>query len=201
MRIWVPRDAAARALGADAVAEAILAEARRRGVEVELVRNGSRGMVWLEPLVEAETARGRTAFGPVATRDVAGLFDAGFGAHPLALGPVEEIPFFARQTRLTFARCGLIDPLSLAEYEALFDDLRALGLRRCEGGELGVAVPGALRGLGGGGGGDRGGGGFGFGLGSASGEHTQRGADHRGGGDYPGDALTTGTRCAGPSGR
>ena len=118
MRIWVPRDAAARALGADAVAEAILAEARRRGVEVELVRNGSRGMVWLEPLVEAETARGRTAFGPVATRDVAGLFDAGFGAHPLALGPVEEIPFFARQTRLTFARCGLIDPLSLAEYEA-----------------------------------------------------------------------------------
>ena len=93
-------------------------EAARRGVEVELVRNGTRGMVWLEPLVEVETAAGRTAFGPVAAGDVAGLFDAGFGAHPLALGPVEEIPFFARQTRLTFARCGLIDPLSLAEYEA-----------------------------------------------------------------------------------
>ena len=75
-------------------------------------------MVWLEPLVEVETEAGRTAFGPVAEADVAGLFDAGFGAHPLALGPVEAIPFFARQTRLTFARCGLIDPLSLAEYEA-----------------------------------------------------------------------------------
>jgi formate dehydrogenase iron-sulfur subunit len=118
MRIFVPRDAAARALGSDAVAEAVTAEAARRGVEVELVRNGSRGMVWLEPLVEVETAAGRTAFGPVAAGDVAGLFNAGFGKHPLALGPVEAIPFFARQTRLTFVRCGLIDPLSLAEYEA-----------------------------------------------------------------------------------
>jgi len=118
MRIYVPRDAAARALGADAVARAVAAEAARRGVEVKLVRNGTRGMVWLEPLVEVETAGGRTAFGPVSAADVASLFAAGFGDHPLALGPVEGIPFFARQTRLTFARCGLIDPLSLAEYEA-----------------------------------------------------------------------------------
>ncbi|MBP7001135.1 NADH-quinone oxidoreductase subunit NuoF [Amaricoccus sp.] len=118
MRIYVPRDAAAKALGAEAVARAAAAEAARRGMVVEIVRNGSRGMVWLEPLVEVETAAGRTAFGPVAAGDVAGLFDAGFGAHPLALGPVEAIPFFAKQTRLTFARCGLIDPLSLAEYEA-----------------------------------------------------------------------------------
>ena len=146
MRVFVPRDAAARALGADAVARAVAAEAGRRGVAVELVRNGSRGMVWLEPLVEVETDAGRTAFGPVAQADVAGLFDAGFGAHPLALGPVEEIPFFARQTRLVFARCGLIDPLSLAEYEAhgglaglrralamdgqaIVDEVKASGLR------------------------------------------------------------------------
>jgi formate dehydrogenase iron-sulfur subunit len=118
VRLYVPRDAAAKALGADAVADAVAAEARRRGMEVEVVRNGTRGMIWLEPLVEVETATGRTGFGPVAADDVPGLFDAGFGAHPLALGPVEAIPYFARQTRLTFARCGLIDPLSLAEYEA-----------------------------------------------------------------------------------
>ena len=135
MRVFVPRDAAARALGADAVARAVAAEAAARGIDVELVRNGTRGMIWLEPLVEVEvdagTGGGRTAFGPVAAADVPGLFDAGFGAHPLALGPVEDIPFFARQTRLTFARCGLIDPLSLAEYEAhggLAGLRRALGL-------------------------------------------------------------------------
>ncbi len=131
MRIFVPRDAAAKALGAEAVAREVAAEAARRGLAVEIVRNGTRGMVWLEPLVEVETAAGRTAFGPVAAGDVAGLFEAGFGEHPLALGPVEEIPFFARQTRLTFARCGLIDPLSLAEYEAhggLSGLRRALGM-------------------------------------------------------------------------
>lgn len=118
MRVYVPRDAAARALGADAVAEAIEKEAENRGVEVEIIRNGTRGMIWLEPLVEVETKAGRTGFGPVTVADVPGLFDAEFGEHELALGAVEEIPFFKRQTRLTFARCGLIDPLSLAEYEA-----------------------------------------------------------------------------------
>jgi len=118
MRVFVPRDAAARALRADAVADAVAAEAKRRGVEIELVRNGTRGMIWLEPLVEVETAAGRTSFGPVRPEDVPALFDAAFAGHPLALGPVEAIPFFARQTRLTFARCGLIDPLSLEEYEA-----------------------------------------------------------------------------------
>jgi formate dehydrogenase iron-sulfur subunit len=118
MRIYVPRDAAAKALGADDVAARVAAEGRSRGLDVEIVRNGTRGMVWLEPLVEVETAEGRTAFGPVGAGDVASLFDAGFGDHALALGRVEDIPFFAGQTRLTFARCGLIDPLSLAEYEA-----------------------------------------------------------------------------------
>ncbi|WP_375691506.1 NADH-ubiquinone oxidoreductase-F iron-sulfur binding region domain-containing protein [Pseudooceanicola sp. LIPI14-2-Ac024] len=118
MKVYVPRDAAARALGADAVAAAILREAAARGVTVELVRNGTRGMVWLEPLVEVATDAGRTAFGPVTAADVPALFDAGFGNHPLALGPVEAIPFFAKQTRLTFARCGLTDPLSLSDYEA-----------------------------------------------------------------------------------
>ncbi|TNC52425.1 formate dehydrogenase [Rubellimicrobium rubrum] len=117
MKVYVPRDAAARSLGSDQVAHAVILEASRRGVSVDLVRNGSRGMVWLEPMVEIETAEGRTAFGPMTPADVPALFDAP-AKHPKALGPVDQIPWFARQTRLTFARVGLIDPLSLADYEA-----------------------------------------------------------------------------------
>ncbi|PZQ97934.1 MAG: formate dehydrogenase [Cereibacter sphaeroides] len=118
MKIYVPRDAAARALGADEVAAAIQGEAARRGMDVTVVRNGTRGMIWLEPLVEIDTPQGRMAYGPVSADDVAGLFDADFGAHPLALGVTEDLPWMARQTRLTFARCGVTDPLSLADYKA-----------------------------------------------------------------------------------
>ncbi len=117
MKIYVPLDAAAKALGADEVAAAVLAEAARRGVEVTLVRNGSRGMVWLEPLVEVETATGRMGFGPCDVSDVAGLF-GDLADHPKYVGLVEAIPFFARQTRLTFARVGVTDPLSLDDYQA-----------------------------------------------------------------------------------
>ncbi len=117
MKIWVPSDAAARACGADALVPAIVAEAARRGIAVEIARNGSRGMVWLEPLVEIETPAGRIGFGPMTLADVPGLFEAP-EAHPKAQGLVEEIAFFKRQTRLTFARCGRIDPLDLAAYEA-----------------------------------------------------------------------------------
>jgi formate dehydrogenase iron-sulfur subunit len=118
--IFVPRDAAALALGADRVAKAIAQEIESRGLDARLVRNGSRGMVWLEPLVEVGTDRGRVAYGPVKTGDVAGLFDAGLmdgGGHDLCLGLTEEIPFLRQQTRLTFARCGITDPLSLEDYQ------------------------------------------------------------------------------------
>jgi formate dehydrogenase iron-sulfur subunit len=121
MRVFVPCDAAALAVGADKVAAAIRAEAQARGVAVEIIRTGSRGMFWLEPLVEVETPQGRVGYGPVGLRDVAGLFDAGFpaaAAHEKSVGLVEEIPFFARQDRLTFARCGVIDPLDLDAYRA-----------------------------------------------------------------------------------
>ncbi len=126
MRIYVPIDAAARALGSDAVADAVAREAAKRGVEVTLVRNGSRGMIWLEPLVEIVTDLGRMAFGPMTPADVPALFDAP-ERHPKALGLTEELPWMVRQTRLTFARVGVIDPLSLAEYE-LHHGLK--GLRR-----------------------------------------------------------------------
>ncbi|BBK40389.1 formate dehydrogenase subunit beta [Allostella vacuolata] len=121
IRVFVPGDAAALSVGAEAVARAIAAEAAARGIAVTLVRTGSRGLFWLEPLVEVERAGVRIGYGPVAAADVKGLFDAGFlagGAHPAALGPVEAIPYLARQQRLTFARCGIVDPASLADYEA-----------------------------------------------------------------------------------
>lgn len=119
--LFVPRDAAARSVGADQVAQAISVEAARRDVEVEVVRNGSRGMLWLEPLVEVATPEGRVAYGPVAVEDVAGLFDAGLlagGAHERCLGLIDEVPWLARQHRYTLARMGVSDPLSPEDYEA-----------------------------------------------------------------------------------
>ncbi len=120
-RIYIPRDAAALALGADKVAKAMADVIAARGLDVTIVRNGSRGLHWLEPLVEVETPDGRVAYGPVKARDVASLIDAGLvegGSHALCLGKTEEIPFLKQQTRLTFARCGVIDPLSLDDYRA-----------------------------------------------------------------------------------
>ena len=130
IRVFVPRDAAALSVGADEVAAAILSEATARSLEVTVIRNGSRGMLWMEPLVEVETAGGRVAYAPVAAEDVPGLFDAGFlqgQAHALCQGLTEEIPYFKSQERLTFARCGVTDPLSLSDYVA-HDGFR--GLRR-----------------------------------------------------------------------
>ena len=120
-RVFVSLDTSALALGAERVAQAIAAEAKQRGAAVEIVRNGSRGLFWLEPLVEVEAGGQRLAYGPVAPRDVASLFEAGFlagGAHALALGPTQDIAYLARQERLTFARVGLTDPLSLDDYRA-----------------------------------------------------------------------------------
>ena len=110
MKIFVPLDSAAVALGADEVALAI-------GSRAEVVRNGSRGMVWLEPLVEVETPTGRLAFGPMDVADVEGLF-GDLSAHPKALGLTDDLPWMRGQTRLTFARVGVIDPLSLSDYRA-----------------------------------------------------------------------------------
>lgn len=117
--VFVPRDAAALAVGADKVAAAIEREAKARGQDVAIVRNGSRGMLWLEVLVEVRTGHGRVAYGPVKATDVPSLFDAGFldgGEHPLGHGLTQDIPFLKGQTRLTFARCGVTDPLSLDDY-------------------------------------------------------------------------------------
>ncbi|RKP52071.1 formate dehydrogenase beta subunit [Trinickia fusca] len=120
-RIYVPRDSSALALGADTLAEAIVQEAARRGQSIELVRNGSRGLLWLEPLVEVQTITGRVGYANVEASDVAALFDAGWlsgGVHARSVGPVDDIPYLKRQQRLTFARLGLTDPLSIDDYLA-----------------------------------------------------------------------------------
>jgi formate dehydrogenase iron-sulfur subunit len=119
-RIFIPDDSGAVALGADKVAKAIAAELKARGIEAKIVRNGSRGAYFLEPLVEVACDKGRIAYGPVKPSEVKGLFDSGFltgGHHKRWLGDPAKIPFIAKQTRLTFARCGIIDPLSLEAYE------------------------------------------------------------------------------------
>ena len=116
--VYIPGDAAAVALGADEVAAALAA---RAGNAVRIIRNGSRGLLWLEPLVEVVTAEGRIAYGPVTVEDVGGLLDSGLlhgGAHGLRLGDIEQHPYLARQTRLVFARCGVTDPLSMDDYRA-----------------------------------------------------------------------------------
>ncbi len=121
LTLYVPRDAGALAVGAEAVAAALLQAASRRGLAITLVRTGSRGLYWLEPMVEVATPGGRIAYGPVDPADAEALLEAalaGGGAHRLRLGAPEQIPFLKRQTRLTFARCGITDPLSLDDYRA-----------------------------------------------------------------------------------
>ncbi|GGL64718.1 formate dehydrogenase beta subunit [Wenxinia marina] len=128
MKVWVPRDAAARALGADEVVTALTDEAAKRGFDLTIVRNGSRGMVWLEPLVEVEVDGVRHAFGPALPSDAAAILDL---SGPKALGPTDDLDWMKRQDRLTFQRVGVIDPLDLGEYEAhggLAGLRRALGM-------------------------------------------------------------------------
>ncbi len=120
-RIFVPRDAGALALGSDEVERAIVAAERKRGLTLDIVHTGSRGLYWLEPMIEVATRQGRIAYGPVSASDVESLFDAGWldgGTHRLRLGVPENLPFLKRQTRITFARCGVVDRLSSEDYRA-----------------------------------------------------------------------------------
>ncbi|WP_129140543.1 formate dehydrogenase beta subunit [Modicisalibacter coralii] len=156
--VYVPGDTTALAMGADVVAETIERTARHQGAAVTVIRNGSRGLFWLEPLVEVATAAGRVAYGPVEPGEIAGLIEAGLFEgrqdHPLALGPTEEIPYLKNQQRLTFSRIGVTDPLSIDDYrahhgfagleraltldaQAIVDEVKTSGLR----GRGGAAFP------------------------------------------------------------
>jgi len=148
-RIFIPADAQAVALGADRVASSVADWAGAKDVDVTIVRTGSRGLFWLEPMIEVETPEGRIAYGQVKPGDVDGLLRAGLlqgGEHELRLGRPEDIPYLARQTRLTFGRCGIVDPLSADDYvaqggysglaraldmdgTAIVDEVKASGLR------------------------------------------------------------------------
>ncbi|MCB1755108.1 MAG: formate dehydrogenase, partial [Gammaproteobacteria bacterium] len=162
VKVFVPRESTALSLGADEIAEAISLAAADIGADIELIRNGSRGLLWLEPMIEVETDRGRVAYGPVGVEDVdtlveAGLFEGG-QSHALALGLTDEIPQLKAQTRVSFKRIGLDDPLSLDAYrqrggfrglqdalsksgQEIIDEVKASGLR----GRGGAAFPSGIK--------------------------------------------------------
>jgi formate dehydrogenase iron-sulfur subunit len=152
-KIYVPRETAAVSMGADEVALTIAQAANSAGANIELIRNGSWGASWLEPLVEVEVDGVRIAYGNVSTDDVASLFEAGLlqgGEHERRLGPVNEIPYLVNQDRWTFWRCGLINPLSLEDFE-LHQGFTALSKAFAEGPEsvLKTVADSGLRGRGG----------------------------------------------------
>ncbi len=127
-RLFVSRDSTALSLGAEQVAKALQEQAASKGLDIQIVRNGSRGLFWLEPLIEVETATGRIAYGPVQAEDVASLLEDGLlegKEHPLYLGNIEGLPYFKNQNRLTFARVGLTDPVDLNAY-ITYDGYRGL---------------------------------------------------------------------------
>ncbi|WP_158965565.1 NADH-quinone oxidoreductase subunit NuoF [Paraglaciecola sp. L3A3] len=156
--VFIPRDTSALAAGAHRISALIRAEAKNRQLDLNVIRNGSRGMFWLEPLIEVATKNGRIAYGPVTESDISSLFDAEFYLgkpnHPLCLGQTENIPYLAKQQRLTFARAGIIDPVNITDYlqydgfkglqkaltlssQATIDEVTSSGLR----GRGGAAFP------------------------------------------------------------
>ncbi len=157
IKVFVPRETSAISVGADDVAIAIARASKQAGTDIQLVRNGSWGACWLEPLVEVQVDDTRIAYGNVEPGDVDSLFANGFldgGEHPKRLGPIKEIPYLITQDRWTFFRCGLIDPLSMDDYlqtsgfkaleiafergpEAVIDSVKESGLR----GRGGAAFP------------------------------------------------------------
>ena len=152
-KIYVPRETAAVSVGADEVALAIAQAAKKTGTDIELIRNGSWGASWLEPLVEVEVDGTRIAYGNVAAGDIAEMFAAGLtsgGEHARRLGPIMEIPYLINQDRWTFWRCGLINPLSLEDFQQ-HQGFTALSKALADGAEavLACVADSGLRGRGG----------------------------------------------------
>ena len=112
--VWVSADSAATSVGADEVAEALAVA----GITVR--RNGSRGMLWLEPLVEVETDDGRVGYANVAAVDIPALIAGGLDGGEVdgldRIGVVAEYPWLARQHRVSFARVGVTEPTDLTAY-------------------------------------------------------------------------------------
>jgi len=160
--IYVPCDTTALSLGADRVAQELQLAAAAQNLDINLVRNGSRGLFWLEPLIEVQTPYGRVAYGPVDPDQVeelvaAGLFE-GHPDHPLYLGDIAQHPYLQQQQRLTFARIGITDPICIEDYiahggfaglkkaaalspQGIVDEVKASGLR----GRGGAAFPAGIK--------------------------------------------------------
>ena len=127
-KIYIPIDSTALSLGAEEVYRTILLESKNRNLDIKIIRNGSRGLFFLEPLVEVETDKGRMAYGPVDPSDVASLFDSEFfkgKPHKLCLGLTDEIDWLKNQERLTYARVGITDPINIDDYEK-YDGFKGL---------------------------------------------------------------------------
>ncbi len=155
MKIYVPADSSARSVGADSVANTL----RNALPESVIVRNGSRGMMWLEPLVEVETEVGRIAYGPIYPSDADSLAQALKSGenHAKYLGVTSDLPWIREQNRLTFARVGITDPLDPTDFEShgglaglrnaiaqptsIIDQVLASGLR----GRGGAGFPAAIK--------------------------------------------------------
>lgn len=122
IKVFIPRDTVSLAHNGEKVSQIIQAEASIRNIDINIIRNGSRGLCWLEPMIEIETSQGRIAYGPVEVSDIPALFDQGMldgtEQHTLYLGKTEDIPYLKNQQRLTFSRAGIIDPVSLSDYQA-----------------------------------------------------------------------------------
>ncbi len=121
LTVYVPGDSGAVSVGADDVARTLAGVCRQRGIDIRIVRTGSRGMYWLEPLVEVETATGRVGYGPVSAADIPRLLDSRMlegAVDDLRLGALDKHPWMRSQERLTGARLGIVDPGSLDDYLA-----------------------------------------------------------------------------------
>ena len=119
-KIYIPRDTTACSLGADRVAAVIQRHIEKNHLPLEIVRNGSRGLYWLEPMLELETEQGRVACGPITPDQVDEFMAAAswrnIDKHPLYLGLTEDIDYLKRQQRLTFHRVGVIATTCLEDY-------------------------------------------------------------------------------------
>jgi formate dehydrogenase iron-sulfur subunit len=121
IKIYIARETSARSVGADDIAQQLQALTRQAGLDIEIIRHGSRGMTWLEPLLEVETEQGRVAYGPVTPDDLNELVAAEFylgKPHVLGHGLTERLAYFAVQRRVTFNRCGLVTAGSIDDYRA-----------------------------------------------------------------------------------
>ena len=153
MRVFIPQDSISIALGADLIAKKIAQSGH------EIIRNSSRGLHFLEILIEVEIDGARHGFGPISTNEIEDLIASNFAkSHPKYLGIVDELKLIKSQNRLSFAKCGINDPLDFDGYLTLgggkalekakaigaqktIDEIKSSGLR----GRGGAGFPAAIK--------------------------------------------------------